>query len=110
MATEVYSATEAKKAFEEAIQLLEELSKSFNSQNENFDSLVNSKLNAGSGNVALSGQLARAASGSYQANTIETFNNLITQTKNFNANRVEAIMKNSEAFASNATSAFYSNN
>ena len=110
MATEAYSAEEAKKAFQEAIELLEDLSKSFNTQNENFESVVGSKLNLDSGKVALSGQLARAASGSYQQNTIETFNNLISQTKSFNENRVEAIMKNSETFSSNATSTFYSNN
>jgi hypothetical protein len=103
MAVQAVYIEEAKKAINDAISEMEEMSSTFNQLNENVDS----NINAVSG-TSMAGQVGSVAANVWSEDNVEVFKDLIAETRVFNENKLTDMMNNYQSYTEDAESTYNS--
>ena len=103
MAVQAVYIEEAKKAINDAISEMEEMSSTFNQLNENVDS----NINAVSG-TSMAGQVGSVAANVWSEDNVEVFKDLIAETRVFNESKLTDMMNNYQSYTEDAESTYNS--
>ncbi len=103
MAVQAVYIEEAKKAINDAISEMEEMSTTFNQLNENVDS----NINAVSG-TSMAGQVGSVAANVWSEDNVEVFKDLIAETRVFNESKLTDMMNNYQSYTEDAESTYNS--
>ena len=103
MAVQAVYIEEAKKAINDAISEMEEMSSTFNQLNENVDS----NINAVSG-TSMAGQVGSVAANVWSEDNVEVFKDLIAETRVFNESKLTEMMNNYQSYTEDAESTYNS--
>lgn len=103
MAVQAVYIEEAKKAINDAISEMEEMSTTFSQLNDNVDS----NINAVSG-TSLAGQVGSVAANVWSEDNVEVFKDLIAETRVFNETKLTDMMNNYQSYTEDANSTYNS--
>jgi V8-like Glu-specific endopeptidase len=92
---------EAKKALQDAITEMEEMSSKFTRLNTDVDA----NINAESG-VSMAGQVGSVAANVWSEDNVEVFNQLIAETRDFNENKLNDMLVNYQGYTEDAYSTY----
>ena len=103
MAVQAVYIEEAKKAINDAISEMEEMSTTFSQLNDNVDS----NINAVSG-TSLAGQVGSVAANVWSEDNVEVFKDLIAETRVFNETKLTDMMNNYQSYTEDANTTYNS--
>ena len=103
MAIQSFYIDEAKKALNEAITEMEEMSSKFTDLNNNMDA----NINAASGS-SMAGQVGSVAANVWNQDNVEIFNQLIAETRDFNEHKVTDMINNYSGYTDDAFTTYQS--
>ena len=97
MALQAVYIEEAKKALQDAISEMEEMSSKFTRLNNDVDA----NINAASGN-SMAGQVGSVAANVWSEDNVEVFNQLIAKTREFNESKLNDMLTNYQGYTEEA--------
>ena len=104
MANQAVYIEEAKKALQEAISEMEEMSSKFTDLNNNMDA----NINAASG-TSMAGQVGSVAANVWSEDNVEVFKQLIAETQDFNEHKVNDMINNYAGYTDEAFNTYRAN-
>lgn len=103
MAVQAVYIEEAKKAINDAISEMEEMSTTFNQLNDN----ISTNIDAVSG-TSMAGQVGSVAANVWSEDNVEVFKDLIAETRVFNETKLTDMMNNYQGYTEDAFTTYNS--
>ncbi len=97
MAVQSFYIEESKKALQEAISEMEEMSSKFTDLNNNMDA----NINAASG-TSMAGQVGSVAANVWSEDNVQVFQQLISETRDFNEHKINDMINNFSGYTDEA--------